>query len=137
MEKKAYTEMNNNEKAQAIYNYMVENQSEELDKLLLELSRYYDKDEAIFGLVEWVEEYQEYGPMFELLQIAQQSKDLDLNDEYIRTSIYYYGYTTSDSVINLVDEYKAVEWIARTLGDRYKVMDNLNDMDKIMQIKFG
>lgn len=129
---KQYTNMTSNEKAQAIYNYMVNNQREALDNLLMDLSL--DTTSPIMGIEEWVEDYQEYGDMFELLQIAQQSKELDLNDEYIRTSIYYYGYATSNSVIDLVDEEESVEWIENALGDGSDLID---DIDKVMQIKFN
>ena len=128
---KQYTDMNNNEKAQAIYNYMVDNQREALENLLLDLSL--ETTDPVMGIEEWVEYYQEGGDMFELLQIAQQSKELDLNDDYIRTSIYYYGYATSGSVIDLVDESEAIEWIENALDDRSDLLDDIN---KVMQIKF-
>ena len=129
---KRYTEMTNEQKAQAIYNYMVNEQREALENLLMDLSL--DTTSPIMGIEEWVEDYQEDGDMFELLQIAQQSKDLDIIDEYIRTSIYYYGYATNDNVIGLVDEDEAVEWIASALDDQSDLID---DIDKVMQIKFN
>ena len=129
---KRYTEMTNEQKAQAIYNYMVNEQREALENLLMDLSL--DTTSPIMGIEEWVEDYQDSGDMFELLQIAQQSKELDLNDDYIRTSIYYYGYSTNDNVIDLVDEDEAVEWIASALDDQSDLID---DIDKVMQIKFN
>ena len=83
---------------------------------------------------EWVDDVKEYGDLYELIQIAQQSKELDINDDYIRTSIYYYGYSTSDSVIDLVEEDEATEWIANALEDR---SDLLEDINKVMKIKFN
>lgn len=129
---KQYTNMTNEQKAKAIYKYMASEQREALDNLLMDLSL--DTTSPIMGIEEWVEDYQEYGDMFELLQIAQQSKELDLNDEYIRTSIYYYGYATSNNVIDLVDEEESVEWIENALDDG---SDLLDDIDKVMQIKFN
>lgn len=132
-EQKSYTEMNNNEKAQAIYNYMVDEQREALGNLLMELS-FDNSTDPIMTIEDWVDDVKEYGDIYELIQVAQQSKDLDINDDYIRTSIYYYGYATSDNVIDLVDEDEAVDWIASALDDRSDLID---DIDKVMQIKFN
>ena len=129
---KQYTEMTNEQKAKAIYNYMVDEQREALESLLMDLSL--DTTSPIMGIEEWVEDYQDNGDMFELIQIAQRSKELDINDDYIRTSIYYYGYSTNDNVIDLVDEDEAVEWIASALDDQSDLID---DIDKVMQIKFN
>ena len=134
MEKQAkqYTEMNTQEKAQAIYRYMVDEQREALANLLLDLSL--DTTDPIMMIEDWVEDYRETGNLFDLIQIAQDSKELDLNDDYIRTSIYYYGYSTSDNVIDLVDEDEAVDWIANALDDQSDLID---DIDKVMRIKFN
>ena len=129
---KQYTEMTNEQKAKAIYNYMVDEQREALESLLMDLSL--DTTSPIMGIEEWVEDYQDNGDMFELIKIAQRSKELDINDDYIRTSIYYYGYSTNDNVIGLVDEDEAVEWIASALDDQSDLID---DIDKVMQIKFN
>ena len=131
-EQNTYTDMTNEQKAQSIYRYMVDEQREALDNLLMDLSL--DTTDPIMGIEEWVKGYQVYGDIFELLQIAQQSKELDLNDDYIRTSIYYYGYTTGNSVIDLVDESEAVEWIENALNDGSDLIDDIN---KVMKIKFN
>ena len=131
-EQKTYTDMTNEQKAQAIYRYMVDEQREALESLLMDLSL--DTTSPIMGIEEWVEDYQDNGDMFELIKIAQRSKELDINDDYIRTSIYYYGYSTSDSVIDLVEEDEATEWIANALEDR---SDLLEDINKVMKIKFN
>lgn len=131
-EQKSYTDMNTQEKAQAIYTYMVDEQREALANLLIDLSL--DTTDPIMMMEDWVEDYRETGNLFDLIQIAQDSKELDLNDDYIRTSIYYYGYATSDNVIDLVDEDEAVDWIASALDDRSDLID---DIDKVMQIKFN
>ena len=128
---KNYTKMDNDEKAQAIYKYMLDSQTEALENLLLDFS--VNTTNPIMGIEEWVKGYQVYGDMFELIQIVQQSKELDINDEYIRTSLYYYGYTTGNSVIDLVSEDEATEWIENAL---YSHSDLIDDIDKIMQIKF-
>ena len=134
-EQKSYTDMNTQEKAQAIYNYMVDEQREALANLLIDLSL--DTTEPIMMIEDWIEDYRETGNLFDLVQIAQDSKELDLNDDYIRTSIYYYGYATGDNVIDLVDEGEAVDWIASALDDRYAAIDSLEDIDKVMRIKFN
>lgn len=129
---KQYTDMNTQEKAQAIYNYMAEDQREALENLLLDLSL--DSTEPIMMMEDWVEDYRETGNLFDLIQIAQGSKELDPYDDYVRTNLYYYGYTTSNSVINLVDEDEAVEWIENALDDD---SDLLEDINKVMEIKFS
>ena len=134
-EQKSYTDMNTQEKAQAIYRYMVNEQREALENLLLDLS--VNTTEPIMKVEEWVDDFREFGNLYDLIQIAQQSKELDLDDEYIRTNLYYYGYATSDNVINLVDEDEAVDWIANALDDRYAAIDSLEDIDKVMRIKFN
>ena len=131
-EQKSYTDMNTQEKAQAIYTYMVDEQRGALANLLLDLSL--DTTEPIMMMEDWVEDYRETGNLFDLIKIAQDSKELDLNDDYIRTSIYYYGYATSDNVIDLVDEGEAVEWIENALDDQSDLID---DIDKVMRIKFN
>lgn len=131
-EQKTYTDMTNEQKAKAIYNYMVDNQRESLANLLKDLSL--DTTDPILNLEEWVEDYQDNGDIYELIQIAQRSKELDINDEYVRTSIYYYGYATSDNVLNLVDEVEAIGWIEKALNDG---SDLISDIDKVMQIKFS
>ena len=135
-EQKSYTDMNTQEKAQAIYRYMVNEQREALANLLMELS-FDNSTDPIMTIEDWVDDVKEYGDIYELIQIAQQSKELDIDDNYIRTSLYYYGYATSNNVIDLVDEDEAVDWIANALDDRYAAIDSLEDIDKVMRIKFN
>ena len=134
MEKQAkqYTEMNTQEKAQAIYNYMEKEQQEALGNLLMELS-FDNSTDTIMTIEDWVDDFKEYGDIYELIEIAKRSKELDINDYYVRTSIYYYGFATSDNVLNLVDEVEAVEWIENALNDG---SDLISDIDKVMRIKF-
>ena len=135
MEKQAkqYTDMNTQEKAQAIYRYMEKEQQEALENLLMELS-FDNSTNQIMTIEDWVDDFKEYGDIYELIEIAQRSKELDINDYYVRTSIYYYGFATSDNVLNLVDEVEAVEWIASALDDQ---SDLISDIDKVMRIKFN
>ena len=129
---KQYTDMTNQEKAQAIYNYMEKEQPESLGNLLMDLS-INDSTDPVMTVEDWVDDFKEYGDIYELIEIAQRSKELDINEYYVRTSIYYYGYATSDNVLNLVDKGEATEWIENALDDG---SDLLDDIDKVMQIKF-
>ena len=130
---KDYTDMTNEEKAQAIYNYMVKEQLEALDNLLMELS--FDKStDTIMPIEDWIDDVKEYGDIYELIQVAQQSKELDINDDYVRISLYYYGYATSNSVIDLVDDDEAIDWITSALDNQW---DLIEDIDKVMKIKFN
>lgn len=129
---KQYTDMNTQEKAQAIYTYMVDEQREALENLLIKLSYEYSDDE-ILNLDDWVESFRDAGNLFVLVKTAQESDGLDIDDEYVRTSIYYYGVKSSNDVIDLVDEDEAVDWIENALDDG---SDLIEDIDKVMQIKF-
>ena len=132
-EQKNYKEMTNDEKAQAIYNYMVNDQREALDNLIMDLS-FDNSTDTIMTIEGWIDDVKEYNDIYELIQIAQQSKDLDINDDYIRTNIYYYGYATNDDVLALVDEDEAIDWIANALDNH---SDLIKDIDKVMEIKFN
>ena len=132
-EQKSYTDMNTQEKAQAIYAYMVNEQREALTNLLMELS-FDNSTDPIMTIEDWVDDVKEYGDIYELIEIAQRSKELDINDYYVRTSIYYYGYATSDNVLNLVDDDEAIDWITNALNDG---SDLISDIDKVMKIKFN
>lgn len=130
---KQYTEMNTQQKAQAIYNYMEKEQQEALENLLMELS-FDNSTDQIMTIEDWVDDFKEYGDLYELIEIAQRSKELDINDYYVRTSIYYYGYASSDNVLNLVDDDEAIDWITNALNDG---SDLISDIDKVMKIKFS
>lgn len=135
---KQYKDMTTDEKAQAIYNFMMEqapikasDQLSRFETLLMDLSGEYDTD-TIFTMNDWLE-YAEGTDIVELIKIAQRSKDLDLHDKYIRESLYYYGYKTANSVIELVDEKEAVDWIARALDDNNIAAGQLNKMMEEME----
>jgi len=86
-----------------------------LSDLLMDLSMDYTS-EAIFTMEDWLE-YEADGNLYELLKTAQCSKGLNPDDDYIRESIYYNGYKTANSVLELVDEDEAVDWIANATED--------------------
>ena len=110
---KNYTEMTNDEKAQAIYNRLKDQSLTTLSELLTDLSFDYDTD-TIFTVDDWLEE-EEGTDVRELIKTAQRSKGLNIDDHYIRASIYYDGYKTSNSVIDLVDEDEAIDWSCNAL----------------------
>ena len=112
---KKYNEMTNDEKAQAIYSKLKDQSLTTLSDLLVDLSMDYTS-EAIFTMEDWLE-YEADGNLYELLKTAQCSKGLNPDDDYIRESIYYNGYKTANSVLELVDEDEAVDWIANATED--------------------
>lgn len=124
---KKYIEMTNDEKAQAIYNYMEKEQPESLGNLLMDLS-INDSTDPVMTVEDWVDDLKEYGDIYELIEIAQRSKELDINDDYIRESIYYYGYKTANSVLELVDKDEAIDWISRALNDNNITVGQLDNM---------
>lgn len=128
---KKYIEMTNDEKAQAIYSKLKDQSLTTLSDLLVDLSMDYTS-EAIFTVDDWLEEvwlgYTESTNLADLIKTAQESKGLDLNDDYIRESIYYSGYKTSDDVLDLVSEDEAIDWIANALeynDPRVKGLDSM------------
>lgn len=112
---KSYAGMSNDEKAKVIYDTMLKEDPKTLSELLLEVSSKYS-DNEILTVEDWVD-YTGGEDIYTIIKIAQLSKNLDINDEYIRTSIYYTGYQTSDSVLDLVNKDEAVDWITRYLED--------------------
>lgn len=127
---KNYEDMNNEEKAQVIYNTLLQDQPTTLSELLMELSPEYS-DEEILTVDDWLDDFKEENVDLGLLvMIAQKSKDLDINDEYIRDSIYIYGYKTSDNVLDLVDKDEAIEWIINALEDNYSTVEDVDAMMK-------
>lgn len=105
----------NEQKAQAFYNLLKE-QPKALEFVLLSLSPDYS-DEPVVSLPEWVESYRDRGNLFDLLSIAQGAKGFHYGDKYVRLSVYYYGYQSSNSVLDLVDEDEAVDLITAALDD--------------------
>lgn len=110
---KQYNEMTNDEKAQAIYSKLKDQSLTTLSELLMDLSNDYTS-EAIFNVDDWLE-YAKDMDFAELIKIAQESRELNINREYIRESIFYSGYKTSDDVLDLVSEDEAINWIANAL----------------------
>lgn len=122
---KNYNEMTNDEKAQAIYNKLKDQSLTTLSELLMDLSNDYDTD-TVFTVDDWLEE--ERTDLRELVKTVQCSKELNINKKYIRESIYYSGYKTANSVLELVDEYEAVDWIANGLDINDPRVKELNNM---------
>lgn len=110
---KNYIEMTNDEKAQAIYNRLKDQSLTTLSDLLMDLSKDYTS-ESIFTVEDWLD-YEKDTDLAELIKTAQWSKELNINKKYVRESIFYSGYKTSNSVIDLVDEDEAVDWICNAL----------------------
>ncbi len=110
---KSYNEMTGDEKAQAIYSKLKDQSLTTLSELLMDLSNDYTSD-SIFTVDDWLE-YAKDMDFAELIMIAQESRKLNINREYIRESIFYSGYKTSDDVLDLVSEDEAIDWIANAL----------------------
>ena len=121
---KDYAGMNSEEKAQVIYDTLLKEDPKTLSELLREVSREYT-DNEILTIEDWID-YAEGEDIYTVIKIAQLSKNLDINDEYIRTSIYYTGYQTSDNVLDLVDKDEAIDWITSYLEDRSLSIDELD-----------
>lgn len=111
-------------KAQVIYNKLLEDDPKTLSELLLNLSPEYSDDDDILTVEDWLEYFSEDSSNLGLLvEIAQNSTSLNIDDKYIRESIYYAGYKTSDNIIDLVDKDEAIEWITSALDDDSPYMD--------------
>ena len=121
---KKYEDMSSEDKAQVIYDTLLKEDPKTLSELLREVSGEYT-DNEILTVEDWVD-YAEGGDIYTMIRIAQLSKNLDINDEYIRTGIYYTSYQTSDSVLDLVDQDEAVDWITSYLEDRSLCIDELD-----------
>lgn len=125
---KKYEDMNNEEKAQVIYDMILREQPVSgLPGILISLSEEYADGDEIFTVDEWLE-YAGDADLSEIIKIAHDSKDLDIDNKYIREDIYYYGYKTSDNILDLIDEYEAVEWIARALDDELSYVECYDTM---------
>ena len=123
---KSYNEMTGDEKAQAIYSKLKDQSLTTLSELLMDLSNDYTSD-SIFTVDDWLE-YAKDMDFAELIKIAQESRELNINREYIRESIFYSGYKTSDDVLDLVSEDEAIDWIANALeynDPRVKGLDSM------------
>ena len=130
---KNYNGMTNDEKAQAIYNRLKDQSLTTLSDLLMDLSMDYTS-EAIFTVEDWLEEvwlgYTESTDLAGLIKTAQWSKELNINMKYVRESIYYSGYKSSDSVLDLVDEDEAIYWIVNALNANDPRVKGLDSMMK-------
>lgn len=136
--KKQYKEMNNDEKAQAIFDFMKTNSTVtigdtliSLSDLLMDLSFNYSNG-AIFTVDDWLD-YEKDMDLVELIKTAQQSKGLNINDDYIRESIYYDGYQTANNVIDLVDNDEAIDWICNALNNTVNVDITIGQLDNLLK----
>ena len=125
---KNYEDMGNKEKAQVIYGTLLQNQdTTDLPNLILDLSPEYSDDDLILTVEDWLESLSEDSSNLSLLvKIAQNWQDLSINDKYIRESIYYAGYKTSDDILDLVDEDEVIEWITSALDDDSPYIEDFN-----------
>lgn len=125
---KQYNEMTNDEKAQAIYNKLKDQSLTTLSDLLMDLSMDYTS-ESIFTVEDWLD-YEKDGDLAELIKTAQWSKELNINKKYVRESIFYSGYKSSDSVLDLVDEDESIYWIVNALNANDQRVKGLESMMK-------
>ena len=123
---KNYEDMNNEGKAQVIYDTLLQKDPTTLSELLMELSPEYSEDE-ILTVEDWLDYFREENVNIAVLvKVAQKSKDLNIDDEYIRESIYYDGYKTSNNIIDLLDKDEAIEWITSALEDNSSYIEDFN-----------
>lgn len=125
---KSYNEMTNDEKAQAIYNKLKDQSLTTLSELLMDLSMDYTS-ESIFTVEDWLD-YEKDEDLAELIKTAQWSKELNINKKYVRESISYSGYKSSDSVLDLVDEDESIYWIVNALNANDQRVKGLESMMK-------
>lgn len=134
---KNYNEMNNDEKAQTI---MDNASNDELQQLVLDLSWSYD-EYGVREVYEWLESITDRGAIVEdivdIIQVAQESKELDINKKYIRGGIHYYDYKTSDNALDLVDDEELSEWIESALDDDNPMIENINEELEIEAMQEG
>jgi len=125
---KKYEDMNSEEKAQVIYNKLVQGQdTTTLSELILEISPEYSDDDVILTVEDWLESFSEEPSTLGLLvKISQKSKDLNIDDKYIRDSIYYAGYKTSNKVLDLISRDEAINWITRALYNNSPCIEDFN-----------
>lgn len=116
--------MTNTEKAQVIYTTLLQDQPAILSELLMEISGEYT-DSEILTVEDWID-YAGGEDIYTIIKIAQLSSNLDINDKYIRESIYYTGYQTSDDILDLVDKDEAIDWITSALDDNSSYTNELD-----------
>ena len=126
---KKYEDMNNEEKAQVIYDTLLQDQPATLKKLLVELSPEYS-DEEILTVEDWLDYFKgKYANNILLVEISQRSSNLDINDKYIREGIDYDKFKTSDDILELVDGYEAISWITMAIYDDSPYIEDFNPAD--------
>lgn len=126
---KNYEDMDNEGKAQFIYNTLLQDQPVTLKELLVELSPEYS-DEEILTVEDWLEFFKgKYVNNSLLVEIAQKSKGINISDEYIREGIDYDEFKTSDDILELVDEGEAINWITSALDDNSPYIEDFNPAD--------
>lgn len=101
---------NYKEQATKLFNELDEST---LDNLIVDLNQSFNDDEPIFHLDEWVDMMKEgHDSTIEMLQIMQQAGNyIDLTDEYIQGSDYFYNYHTSDSILDLFDSHEDIIYL--------------------------
>ena len=137
---KNYNEMTSKEKAQSI---LENTPSEQLQQLAIDLSQAYG-DYGIQTTDDWfdtmVEEFNSgvvETDIVEIIRIAQQAKDLDICDTFIRGSIYYYDYKTSDNALDLVNDEELSEWIENAIEDDNPIIEDTNNELEIKAMQEG
>ena len=85
--------------------------------------------ESIFTVEDWLD-YEKDTDLAELIKTAQWSKELNINKKYVRESIFYSGYKSSDSVLDLVDEDESIYWIVNALNNNDPRVTGLESMMK-------
>ena len=123
------TTTNYEEQATKLYNFNKENNSELLRGILMDLAD--TNGEPIFELDEWMADYQEQIKMrshdlYELVKIVQASDHFDTDDTYIMQGVYRWDYVTGDSIVDLIEDEKAIEWIASALEYDPETVEDLD-----------
>ena len=126
---KSYAGMNSEEKAKVIYDTMLKEDPKTLSELLREVSGEYT-DNEILTVEDWLDYFKgKYANNILLVEIAQRSSNLDINDKYIREGIDYDEFKTSDDILDLVDENEAINWITNALDDDSPYIEDFNPAD--------
>ena len=124
-----YEGMDNTEKATFLYDFALNHNTNILESVLGELGQ--SNNEPIFDLGEWLNEFDNNA---ELVQIVQQSDHFDLDDNWIwegnwiHEGTYYEEFETGRTIIGLVPEETAIEWIANALEYAPQQVSDLTDL---------
>ena len=131
---KDYKDMTNLEKAKAIYGAMHKEYSLDprlnpirFQMLLRRLYTSYSNGD-ILTVQEWVKSYKDKGvdDLFDFARICKESKNLDLDNCFIRVSIYYDGYKTSNGITNLISKSESIQWIKTALDCHDPRLQNID-----------